>query len=236
MKNMLPCPRCFVLTVLFVLLFAGCAGRTAVKPMMSLPTTLSVVPSRTVLGPGDVIDIKFAYASQFDVSQTVRPDGKIVLQLIGPVAVQGKTPDELQEEIEGLYAGFLQHPQLVVLVQSFHEQRVYVGGEVNKPGLIEMPSTMTVLEAIMYAGGFNLENAEMQNVMIIRQKEGRYTGYALNFRDTLGGSDAQAFTLEPRDIIYVPKTRITDVDQWLAQYIYKLLPPLSVGVSTYLNN
>ena len=242
MKNM---PRClpqrlisFALMTLSALLLTGCAGQTAVNPIpQSLPTAPEARPvasSSTVLGPGDVIDIKFAYSSQFNESQTVRPDGKIVLHLIGPISVQGKTPDALREEIEGLYAGQLKHPQLAVIVRSFHERRAYVGGEVNKPGLVEMPGSMTALEAIMYAGGFNLEKAEVQNVVVVRQKEGRYSGYALNFKDTLGGLEAQSFILEPRDIVYVPRTRIADLNQWMSQF-YKMLPPFSMGISWYAN-
>jgi polysaccharide biosynthesis/export protein len=235
MKNM---PRClsrrqisFVLMALSALLLAGCAGpKPALQP---LPAAQPIASTSTVLGPGDVIDLKFAYAGQFNESQTVRPDGKIMLQLIGPVTVQGKTPDELRGEIEGLYAGQLKHPQLAVIVRSFYERRIYVGGEVNKPGLVDMPGAMTALEAIMYAGGFNLEKAEVQNVVVVRQKEGRQTGYALNFKDALEGQEAQSFILEPRDIVYVPRTQIADLNQWISQYLYKLLPPLSIGIPLY---
>jgi protein involved in polysaccharide export with SLBB domain len=237
MKNMLRClPKrliSFVLMALFALLLAGCAStKPALQP---LPTAQPIASTRTALGPGDVIDIKFAYASQFNESQTVRPDGKIVLHLIGPVTVQGKTPDELREDIEGLYADQLKHPQLAVIVRSFYERRIYVGGEVTKPGLVDMPGPMTALEAIMFAGGFNLEKAEVQNVVIVRQKEGRQTGYALNFKDALGGQEAQTFILEPRDIVYVPRTQIADLDQWISQYLYKLLPPLNIGIPLYTN-
>ncbi len=101
--------RYFILMALSALLLAGCASsKPALQP---LPAAQPMASTHTVLGPGDVIDIKFAYANQFNESQTVRPDGKIVL-LIGPVTVQGKTPDELlREEIEGLYADQLKHPQ-----------------------------------------------------------------------------------------------------------------------------
>jgi len=233
MRNIHRCLENFALMAFYALLLAGCASpKPALQP---LPAAQPMVSTRTTLGPGDVIDIKFAYASQFNESQTVRPDGKIVLHLIGPVAVQGKTPDELREEIEGLYAAELKHPQLAVIVRSSHERRVYVGGEVNKPGLVEMPGPMTALEAIMYAGGFNLERAEVQNVVVVRQKEGRQSGYALNFKDALGGMDAQTFILEPRDIVYVPRTQIYDLDQWMSQYLYKLLPPLSIGIPLYTN-
>jgi polysaccharide export outer membrane protein len=233
MNNMPRCLRYFVPMALSALLLAGCAGpKPAIQPLSAAQPAASL---STTLGPGDVIELKFAYAGQFDVSQTVRPDGKIMLQLIEPVTVQGKTPDELREEIEGLYAVQLKHPQVAVIVRSFHERRVYVGGEVNKPGLVEMPGSMTALEAIMHSGGFNLEKAEVQSVVVVRQKEGRYAGYALNFKDTLFGQEAQTFILEPRDIVYVPRTQIADIDQWISQYLYKILPPFSIGIPLYNN-
>lgn len=233
MNKMPRCLRYFVLMAISALLLDGCAGQ---KPALQpLPAAQPMATPSTTLGPGDVIDLKFAYANQFDVSQTVRPDGKIMLQLIGPVTVQGKTPDEIREEIEGLYATQLKHPQVAVIVRSFHERRIYVGGEVNKPGVVEMPGPMTALEAVMYAGGFNMEKAEAQNVVIVRQKEGRYTGYALNLTDAIDGQEAQTFILAPRDIVYVPRTRIADINQWMSQYLYKILPPFSIGISWYAN-
>jgi hypothetical protein len=71
--------------------------------------------------------------------------------------------------------------------------------------------------------------------MVCWDKEGRYAGYALNFKDTLFGQEAQTFILEPRDIVYVPRTQIADIDQWISQYLYKILPPFSIGIPLYNN-
>jgi polysaccharide biosynthesis/export protein len=217
------------------LIFASDGCSTSRWPLSPDPTPEAqpVGSAGTVLGPGDVIEIKFAYASQFNESQTVRPDGKIVLHLIGPIAVQGKTPDQLWEELEKLYAGELKHPQLSVIVRNFHERRIYVGGEVNKPGLIEMPGSLNVMEAIMQAGGFNLEKAEVKSVVVVRNANGKQTGHLVNLKEALAGAEVQAFPLEPRDIVYVPRTAIANVDQWMSQYLYKIVPPLSIGVPLF---
>ncbi len=167
---------------LFAVFITACqTTHTPVQSSLS-PSMNIEQPSRVTLKSGDVVEIKFAYASQFNESQAVRPDGKIELQLIGEVVAQGKTPTELREELVKLYSTQLKHPELAVIVKSFFERRVYVGGEVNKPGPIDIPGEMTALEAIMHAGGFNLEKAEVRNVIVVRKQDGRLVGTLLDFK------------------------------------------------------
>jgi protein involved in polysaccharide export with SLBB domain len=206
--------------------FVTACQTTTQPPVQALPDASPHQTPRLTLKAGDVVEIKFAYASQFNENQTVRPDGKIELQLIGEVVAQGKSPSELRKELIGLYSTQLKHPELAVVVRSFYERRIFVGGEVNKPGPIDIPGEMTALEAIMQAGGFNLEKAEVRNVVVVRNLEGRMVGQSLDFKEALAGREAQPFYLQPRDIVYVPRTTITDVDQWISQYLWKVLPPI----------
>lgn len=184
------------------------------------------------LGPGDVLDFKFFNTPELNDSQTVRPDGKITLQLIGEVMVQGKTPEELHDELVKLYTQDLRNPEVAVIVRSLSDRRVYVGGEVNKPGLIQLHSRFTALEAIIEAGGFKMETAKLKSVVVIRQREGKYRGSVIDFSGTPNGEAGPLVYLQPRDIIYVPETTIVKVDRWLDQYIYKILPRnLGFGVT-----
>jgi len=199
----------------------GCQG---VKPEVKLAEMEPQPVSQLTLGPGDVIDIKFYYNQDLNDTQTVRPDGNITLQLIGDVLVQGKTPAGLRYELIRLFTPQLKRPEVAVIVRSLSDRRVYVGGEVNKPGIIPMPGKLTVLEAIVEAGGFKMETAKVQNVVVIRQREGRYRGSLIDFSDALEGKEVKPSYLEPRDIIYVPRTTIVKVDQWVDQHIYRLLP------------
>jgi len=205
-------------------LLAAC--QASQPPSQPYPEAKLGVPGRVNLKSGDVVEIKFAYASQFNETQTVRPDGKIVLQLIGEVVVEGKTPAELRDELIKRYAVQLKHPELAVFARTLYDRRVYVGGEVNKPGPVDIPGEMTALEAIMLAGGFNLDRAEVRSVIVVRNKDGRWAGQALDFKNALAGREAQPYYLQPRDIVYVPRTTITDIDQWISQYLYKVLPPI----------
>jgi polysaccharide biosynthesis/export protein len=224
----------FSVSIIFLILtFAGCQS---VKPStQSEPTTSEPAPSEPavilILGPGDGIDFKFFHTPELNDTQTVRPDGKITLQLIGEVTVQGKTPEDLRAELIKLYAPELRNPEIAVIIRSLSDRRVYVGGEVNKPGVIPMPARLTALEAIIEAGGFRMETANLQTVVVIRQREGKLRGSLIDFSQTPKGEVGPPVYLEPRDIIFVPETAIVRVDRWMDQYIYRILPMLkNVGV------
>ena len=81
-----------------ILIAWGCAS--APKTVQHMPPK----PSKVVLAPGNQIEIKFAYADQFNELQTIRSDGKIAMQFVGEVVAAGKTPSELGEELMQLYA------------------------------------------------------------------------------------------------------------------------------------
>jgi polysaccharide export outer membrane protein len=212
---------------------SGCqTGRPAKTPLEMSSEIASAPEAKLFLGPGDAVDFKFFYNPELNDSQTVRFDGKITLQLIGEVMAQGKAPIELQEEISKLYASQLRRPEATVIVRSLANRRVYVGGFVRSPGLIEMKTRMTALEAIMQAGGFDMWRAEVKNVVIIRHKDNQRYGCALDFSGELEGKATQPFYLEPMDIVYVPRTTITKVNLWIDQYINQIIP--RVGF-TYLD-
>lgn len=235
----LPIHRLMTLLVFGLLLcgLAGCAAQlpqTAEAPGSASPSsaTLGGVqgPQPIRLQPGDQIEIKFAYAEQFNETQTIRPDGMIALQLIGEVAAAGKTLPELRDTLMHRYAVELKHPELVVIARSFYDRRVYVGGAVKTPGMVEMPAPLTVLEAIIHAGGFDLDQADSEQVVVIRQSGGSRRNFLVNVKDQIHAPSVQSFVLEPRDIVYVSRTRISDVDLWVQQHLYKILPPFTFTV------
>ena len=210
----------------------GCQSTSAVRPPQK--PEQQPVPEIT-LGAGDVIDIKFYYTPELNDSQTVRPDGRIVLPWVGEIIVSGKTPNELRNELIKLYAPELRRPQIAVIVRSLFDRRIYVGGAVRTPGFILIPGPMTVLEAIMHAGGFNLETAKVNDVVVIRQKDGKYKGISLDFKKALKGKEVQTFLLGPRDIVYVSRTKITDINQWIDQYINRIVPQVGATYVRELN-
>jgi protein involved in polysaccharide export with SLBB domain len=186
----------------------------------------AVLVPRLVFQPGDDLEIRFTYAMQFSTSQTVRPDGYIQLPLIQPAEyqVEGKTPEEIRDELMKLYAPELQHPEVVVLTRALYQRRVYVGGAVNEPGTVDMPGRMDVLEAIHMAAGFDEKRASKASVVVIRFKDGKRYGCALDLDEAMKGMEGTPFYLEPYDIVYVPETKIVKVNRWIDQYINKIVP------------
>ncbi len=215
-------PYCHIAILLLLLFFAACTPRAAVTPPEMAAQTPP--PSVTVLGPGDVLDFKFFYNPELNESETVRPDGKISLQLVGEVEAQDKTPAQLKDELVRAYARTLKVAEVAVIVRSLVNRKVYVGGDVLKPGVYDMPLPITTLQAIMLAGGFDYRRAEMSNVVVIRHKEGKRYGAAIDLRDELKGKEVHPFYLEAQDIVFVPRNKISQVGLWIDQYINSIIP------------
>jgi protein involved in polysaccharide export with SLBB domain len=181
-------------------------------------------PKAYTLSPGDIIDIKFFYTPELNETQAVRPDGQIALQIIGEVTAEGKTPAELRGLLKRLYASHLKDPEISIIVRSFSNNRIFVGGQVLLPGPIDMTGKMTALEAILQAGGIDHKEAEVKNIVVIRYHNGTRYGYLLNLEPMLEGKETHPFFLEPKDIVYVPQTEIAKVNQWIDQHINKIIP------------
>jgi protein involved in polysaccharide export with SLBB domain len=195
-----------------------------------------LVPEQLVLSAGDVVEVSFYYTPELNVTQTIRPDGKIALQLVGEVIAQGKTPGDLRTELLESYAKILKQPDITVLARSFYDRRVFVGGQVMAPGVFDMPGPMTLLEAIILAGGLDLMQAEVRNIVVIRHEGDRRYGYAVDLQPALQGSESRPFYLRPKDIVYVPQTRIAKVDQWVDQNINQLIPKVGFTFSQVRGN
>lgn len=205
------------------------ADRTSpASPGPSLPDT------RVVLAAGDLIEVKFFFTPDLNESQQIRPDGHITLQLVGDIPAAGRTPAELQKTLEQKYTGLIENPSVAVIVRELNHRNVYVGGAVNEPGMLPMPGHMTALSAIMQAGGFDLREAKLKNVLVIRHQEGVRTVYSLDVRDALKGeAPPEPFYLHPQDIVYVPRTGIVHAGQWVEQHINRIIPQFGF---TYLYN
>ena len=226
------CPL-LVAMILICILLLGCQSLSR-YPSGSEVKQLSQTP--VSLSPGDVVEVKFFYTPQLNETQTIGPDGKISLHLIGNVEAQGMTSTQLRNELVKLYAAHLTNPEITVIVRSFFSRRIFVGGKVMAPGIVKMPGKLTVLEAIMEAGGFDMSEAEIRNVIIIRHKDGQRYGYSIDLKPTLAGAETKPFYLEAQDIVYVPRTKIAEVGQWVDQYINNLIPRTGFIYSKSVNN
>ena len=162
------------------------------------------MPDVQTLNSGDVIRITFPSAPNLDETQTIRRDGRINLKLIGEVKVVDKTPAELEKELLQAYATQLTSKEITVTVLS-SSITVYVTGAVMKQGKVTADRALTVLDAIMEAGGLDLTRAKPKEVKVIRQEEGQVKTYPINIKAVLDGAASEPFYLKPYDTVVVPE-------------------------------
>jgi polysaccharide export outer membrane protein len=175
------------------------------------------------LTPGDVISIEFLYWPELNIEQEIRPDGKVSLALVGHTDVAGMTVEELDAHLCDLYSDKINEPDITTVVRSFANRRVYIGGEVLSPGFIDLSHQMTALEAVMATGGFDKRSANLEDVVVIRHIEGERYAKLINFNLPLDDPNSNLL-LAPRDIVYVSRTTIDEVNQWVDQYISRVIP------------
>jgi polysaccharide export outer membrane protein len=188
--------------------------------------------------PGDVLKIEFLYHPELNATQTVRPDGKISLRLVNEVDVAGLGPEEVRQRLLEGYSTQLKDPEITVIIQ-IDERFVYVGGEVAIPGgqfpiRVPLVGRLTPMEAIMQAGGLKNASAKLSNVLIIRRIGEKQYARTLDLRAAFRNGECEPFFLEPDDIVFVPRTTIDHANQWVAQYMNKLVPDwirLNLGYS-----
>jgi protein involved in polysaccharide export with SLBB domain len=199
------------------------------------PPPSSVPEQEYRIAVGDQLDIKFFYNPELNEQVIVRPDGRISLQLIPEVVAAGMTPAALTRHLTEQYSKDLKQPQLTVIVRGFGSQLVFVDGEVGKPGMVPILGAMTALQAISQAGGMK-ETARAGDVIIIRRgAPSKPVAFAVNLKKARTGTDlTQDVSLAPFDIVYVPRSRVSNVNVWLDQYIRRNIPlPFSLNYGVY---
>ncbi len=221
------------LAVLSSLLLAACAANYA--QVMPLPADDAAGAAHYKIEPGDVLTVKFYYTKDLSESVTVRPDGMISLQLVDDVKAAGLTPAQLDEKLTDLYIDKIpDKPDISVIVREFSDNRIYVAGEVTRPGELGLKNKMTVLQAITAAGGFK-DTANRHTILVVRQDE---NGLSNVYRLDLSGAglanaakDGSGVNgrLRPRDTVFVVKSGIAEADLIMDQFVRQLL--LFNGVS-----
>jgi polysaccharide export outer membrane protein len=156
------------------------------------------------LREGDQVKISFPSSPTFDTTQQIRRDGRITMSLVGDVDVVGMTPAELEKKMVDLYAAQLSSKLVTVEVVSSLIP-IYVTGMVLRPGKIMSDHPITALGAVMEAGGYDVNTANLKDVVVMRREGNIMKNYHFNLRDELKGKQSELFWLKPYDIIYVPQ-------------------------------
>jgi len=182
------------------LTLAGC--ETGVSPS-ALPVSWRTPPSGpVVLSEGDVVKLYFPGAPEFSSSQKIRADGKLSLTGLGEIQAAGKSLLRLQSEISSKYRSQIQNPTVVATLESSGTFISVMGG-VMAPTKIAPDHNTTLLEALLAAGGVNVETGDARRVRIVRLSHGQAETVTVNMKAALMGTDNTPVYLKAGDNVTV---------------------------------
>jgi polysaccharide export outer membrane protein len=197
--------------VVAVALGSASLGAQQPKPTPAPPTAATPapaagtpVPDDYVIGPQDMLSIVFWHEKDMSADVAVRPDGKISLPLLNDVQAAGLTPVELRDRLTEASKKYLEDPSVTVVVKEMNSRKVFITGQVAKPGPYPLTSATTVLQLISMAGGLQ-EYADSKKILIIRAENGRQVSYPFNYKDVVSRKNlSQNILLKPGDTVIVP--------------------------------
>ncbi len=178
------------------------------------------------LRKSDVIEVKFNFASEFDQTLSVQPDGFITLRGVDELYAEGLTVAELRSTIRQAYATTLHDPEVTIALKDFEKPYFVATGAVAHPGKFELRGDATVTEGVALAGGFTEQAKHSEVVLFRRISEERMEARVLNVKQMLNSRNlTEDFHLRAGDLLYVPQNQISKIRRYL---------PTS-SLSTYVN-
>jgi len=194
---------------LFAALTAPLVAQSTTQPQSAItspsrpPVASPTLPKDYVIGVEDVLNVVFWREKDLSAEVIVRPDGKISLPMLNDVPAAGLTPEQLATAVQQAATKFVREPGATVMVKEIRSRKVYVIGEVVKPGTFPLASELNVMQIIAEAGGF-LESANKGDVVIVRTENGQERRYKFNYNDVVKGKNVkQNIPLLPGDTILI---------------------------------
>jgi polysaccharide export outer membrane protein len=216
--------RIALATLLLLLAATGAASARQQKPPANPPAVAQApatsgtaaagtrgvqTPADYVIGPEDVLQILFWGDKDQSSEVVVRPDGKITLPLLDDVMAGGLTPEQLKASVTTQARQYIADPNVTVIVKEIKSRKVYITGQVNKPGAYMLTDKMTVLQLIAIAGGVT-EFANSKKITIVRppvqgDPNGKQVMFGFNYKEVLDRKNLkQNIELRPGDTVIVP--------------------------------
>ena len=166
---------------------------------------VSTAASKTLaLGPGDIFEIRVYNEKDISNIYRVSNSGHIDFPLLGSIKVDSLTSNQLVGVLETKLKEFLKNPQVSVFIKEFHSKKVYVFGQVRKPGTFTYEENMNIIQAITLAGGLQ-PLADPNGTFVNRVVNGAEQKIKVAVKD-IGKGEAPNIVLQPGDIIYVPES------------------------------
>lgn len=223
-------PVFWLSTVITCLSLIGC-GRPITVPALTPDEAPRVeaagnYPDRIYrIEPGDTLKIAYPFHEDMDQNEIlVKPDGKINANQVGEIKASGLTTDEVSQLLVERTSDRLRNPEVVVSVFKFADKKIYIAGEVGKPGAVDYQKDLTPLQAIVAAGGFR-ETARVDSVILIRPViDSEPMARKIDLASVLTDGSREWVRLAPHDVIFVPRTPIAEAGLWVKQNIIEVVP------------
>lgn len=185
--------RVFLISALAIASFGRVSAQSSAEPLEPF-----------ILQAEDQLRISFPGAPELNTDLQIRRDGVISVPIIGEVRAAGITPRELEKLLSSKFENQLVSNEVLVVVVESHFT-YYLEGEVQNPGIVQSFRQLSVLEAIIAAGGINKVTGKMKSVVVIRRKGNKYQQFELDLAAVIDGKKSGAFVLESYDIVSVPQ-------------------------------
>jgi polysaccharide export outer membrane protein len=157
-----------------------------------------------VIGPQDVLKIFVWNHAELSITVPVRIDGKISMPLVDDIQAAGNSPMELKEIIVSRLSKYIEQPTVSVIVEQINSLKIVILGNVIAPGVFNVGSTKTLVEAISLAGGLS-QWANPKKIKVMRKKNGKEDVMEINYKQILSGENPEMnIVIYPDDIIIVP--------------------------------
>jgi polysaccharide export outer membrane protein len=197
-----------LLLILLAVVLASAGVQAGQNAQRSATTDAAAIPAPAppdyVIGVDDVLSVLFWNEKDMSAEVTVRPDGKVALPLLNDVPAAGLTPDQLRDHLLEAARKYVENPNPTVMVKTINSRKVFITGQVEKPGMYPLNSTIRVLHLISMSGGLR-EFVQGKNVSVLRSEGGRQVVYRFNYQDVLEGKNVeQNIELKPGDTVVVP--------------------------------
>lgn len=159
----------------------------------------------STLGSGDLVEVRVFQEPDLSGAYRVSPEGTIDFPLCGKVKMAGMTSSQSADALTTcLASGYLRRPQVTVLVREYTSKKIFVFGEVQKPGTFPYEENMSVIQAITLAGGFT-KLAAKNSTNVTRLMNGKEVKIRVPVED-IGVGREKNFDLQPGDIVFIPES------------------------------
>ena len=187
----------------------ACRGPTATRGQTLTTDEAQRTPEEaqkaSTLGAGDLLEVRVYQEPDLSGPFRVSPEGTIDYPLCGRITVKDLSSSASADAIRDCLAkGFIKKPQVTVLIREYTSKKIFIFGEVAKPGTFPYEQNMNIIQAVTMAGGFT-RTAQKNNISVTRVREGVEKKIRVPVAD-IGEGREKNFDVQPGDIIFVPES------------------------------